>query len=317
MKSRIAVLVKPGKFEIEEREVSVGYENEVVVKIAQCGLCRWELNHWQGILGTCPQTPGHEWSGTVHDKGPGVTEFEIGDPVTALPGAPGFTDYTKIGKNRLFKLDKGVNLLHAMGEPLKCIMTVLRSTRAEAGDTGVIAGCGPMGLWCVQGLSGHMLPRLIAVDIDDAKLALAKKYGATHTVNAAKEDAAKAISDITGGRFADFVIDGSGVPSLLIESVKYLKRSRGRLLIMSSYESICKEFDFREATSRSAEIISPHPSYSLDEAEDMRRTVMMLDNLTFHSEDIVTHVYKLEDIQKAFEDLESRVPGYIKGTVVP
>ena len=64
MKTKRAILVKPGMFEISEIEIFPRPE-ELLVKIASCGLCNYELNHWRGLLGTCPQTLGHEWGGTV------------------------------------------------------------------------------------------------------------------------------------------------------------------------------------------------------------------------------------------------------------
>jgi threonine dehydrogenase-like Zn-dependent dehydrogenase len=319
MKSKRAFLIEPGRFEIREVEVSLG-PDDLMIEVRVNGLCNWELNHFKGYIGKCPLTLGHEWAGIVVDVGKNVKGFAVGDYVTGMPsgGMTGFSEYLAAPASNCFKLDKSVNIETATLEPLKCIVTVLRGAEPEAGDFGVILGCGPMGLACVQGLSGNFLGGLIAVDVDDTKLQLAKKFGATATVNPATEDAFKRISEITGGRLADFVIEGTGIPALLGTALKYVKANdRGRLVLMSSHEETCKEFDFRVAIQKSIKMIVPHPGYSLNAMDDLRRAVNAFNKGVFNMEDLVTHKFKLDEIQKAFEMLEHKPKGYIKGVVLP
>ncbi|MBD5457864.1 MAG: alcohol dehydrogenase catalytic domain-containing protein, partial [Lachnospiraceae bacterium] len=93
MKFKKAVLVEPGRFEILEVEENPG-RGQILVKVASCGLCNWELNFWQGKLGageTEPLVLGHEWAGTVTALGEGVTDFQIGDKVAC--GIPEMEDF--------------------------------------------------------------------------------------------------------------------------------------------------------------------------------------------------------------------------------
>ncbi|MFZ5989298.1 MAG: zinc-dependent alcohol dehydrogenase [Bacillota bacterium] len=318
MKTKRAFLVEPGRFEISEADI-YPKDDQVLVKITACGLCNWELNHWKGFIGTFPQPLGHEWTGTVVELGPNVKGLREGDVVTALPDSlTGFSEYTVVSEKNCFKLAATVDPKYAPGEPLKCIVTVLRAAVPEAGDNGVVLGCGPMGLWCIQALSGNLLSSLVAVDIDEKKLELASKFGATHVINPQKEDAAKRIEDITDRTMADFVIEGTGIPALLNTAQHYIRRTgRGRLILMSSHESTCREFDFREAISRSAQIIVPHPGYSTDQHEDFRRAVSYLNNGVFKVKEVISHQFSLENIQKAFETLENKPMGYLKGIVLP
>ena len=117
-----------------------------------------------------------------------------------------FSEYMLCTKGSYFKLAPHVDPQIALGEPLKCVVTVLRAAAPEAGDAGVVVGCRPMGIWAIQGLAGNLLSSLIAVDIDNKKLELAKKYGATHVINPREQDAVKIISQITNGKIEDFVI---------------------------------------------------------------------------------------------------------------
>jgi len=143
------------------------------------------LNHWKGQLGEYPQTQGHEVSGYVAETGEGVTGFNTGNIVTGLlDQLVGFSDYVVIWTNdKCLKLKDGFNPHYGIVEPVKCIITVLRGVIPEAGDYGVIQGCGPMGLWCIQALSGNMLSGIIAIDVDENRLVLAKKYGANYVIN--------------------------------------------------------------------------------------------------------------------------------------
>jgi 2-desacetyl-2-hydroxyethyl bacteriochlorophyllide A dehydrogenase len=315
VKTKMAYLIKPGQFEIRECEIR-HKADEVLVKVAVCGLCNWELNHWKGLLSSYPQTLGHEWAGEVVEVGSDVKSLKVGDKVAYLPGElAGFSEYAVAKEEHCFKLQQYVNLQEALGEPLKCIITVLRAAAVEAGDFGVVVGCGPMGLWCMQGLAGY-LSNIVAIDIDDSKLELAEKFGATHTINPKNKDVVENLSLITDGRMADFVIEGTGNPVVLNNSIDYLKSTgRGRLVLMSSHEKTSQNFDFRKLIEKSAALIAAHPSYSLNTNDDMRRAIDYINMGKFSMNGIITHRFTLENINAAFEALENKPEGYLKGVI--
>lgn len=317
MHTRRAFLVAPGKFEIRELDVAPG-PGQVLIRIAACGLCNWEQNHWKGLLGSFPQSLGHEWAGTVAAVGDGVTSLQIGDAVTGLPDSlSGFSDYIVTAATRCFKVRPGVPLEHALGEPLKCVVTVLRGAAPEAGDIGVVIGCGPMGLWCLQGLRGRFLSALIAIDIASYKLELARRFGATHTINPRVEDAVARIAEISSGHMADFVIEGTGIPEVLDQAMTYLCARRGRLALMSAHERAAHTFDWRPVQNKGVTIMGTHPSFSTDEMDDMRRAVTLLNAGTFELDGVISHRFPLAQIQEAFETLEAKPVDYIKGIVIP
>ncbi|MDR2888999.1 MAG: alcohol dehydrogenase catalytic domain-containing protein, partial [Lachnospiraceae bacterium] len=201
MKFKRAFLVEAGRFEVMEIEENIN-PNEVMVRIASCGMCNFDLNFWNGRLNFYgfPHRLGHEFAGTIVEVGEAVTNYKIGDKVSVLMrGFGGYSEYRAVVADRLQRLADDIDPKYALGEPQKCIMTVLRAIRPEAGDYGVVLGCGPMGLWTIMGLKGNYLGGLIAIDIDDEKLALAKKYGATHVINPQKEDVIGRLAEITNG----------------------------------------------------------------------------------------------------------------------
>lgn len=317
MKTRRAFLVQPGEFELREIDVEPGH-GDVLVKITACGLCNWEQNHWKGLLGQCPQTLGHEWAGTVVATGGGTNGIQVGDNVTALPDAlSGFSDYVVARAGSVRKLAPTVRPEHALGEPLTCVVNVLRAAGPQAGDHAAVIGCGPMGLWCIQALSGSMLNSLIAVDVAPAKLDLARRFGATHTVDASRGDAAAQIGQITDGWMADFVIEGSGNPNVISQAAQYLKDRRGRLVIMSAHECVGPAFDWRVIQSKGITVIGAHPQFSPDFGDDFRRAVSLLNRGVFRTDGLISHRFDLEHINQAFQTLEHKPAGYIKGIVVP
>lgn len=315
MKTKAAILVEPRRFEIREKELEM-QADEVLIKIQVCGLCNWELNHFKGILGEYPMSLGHEWAGIIVDKGSEVNSFQIGDRVAVLPDSlEGFAEFGVTKAKNCFLVEEGVDLKNVLLEPLKCVVTVLRAAAPEPGDYGVVVGCGPMGLWCIQALEDKTMAGVIAVDVDEKKLDLAKKFGASYVINGKKCDVKEKIKSITQGHMADFVIEGTGRTEMLEQAAGYLKTGRGRLVLMSYYDRKAEGFDFRLFSDLSLQLLNPHPSYSLNPLDDARRAMALVNKGTFSQKDIITHKFGLEEIQKAFEIMENKPDNYVKGVI--
>jgi len=118
MKTKHAILVKPERFEIEETEISPA-KDQILAKVAACGLCNHELNHWKGILGTCPMTLGHEWTGTVVEAGADVKNFKPGDRITVFPEVKrdGFSEYAVIHYNHCAKVSPNIDIVMLLPNP--------------------------------------------------------------------------------------------------------------------------------------------------------------------------------------------------------
>jgi threonine dehydrogenase-like Zn-dependent dehydrogenase len=174
-----------------------------------------------------------------------------------------------------------------------------------------------MGLWAIQAIAGNMVPYLFAIDIDEEKLKLAKKFGATHTINPLKQNAEEYIAKITGGHMADFVIEGTGSPKTVKTAMQCLRKGKGRLVLMSSYEHEDEGFNYKMAMEKSIEVRVAHGLYSNNEMDDMRRAVECLNSGAFKMDEIINHTFELNEIEKAFQTLENKPTGYLKGIVVP
>jgi len=326
MEIKYAELIAPQKFAIRYGELKTG-DNEVMMKIAACGLCKWEIeNHYEGKLGTFPQRLGHEPVGAIVEVGKNVKGWKIGERVTGLlPGLlkpesemslEGFATYATANPHWLVKVPDNIELEYALGEPLKCISTIARAANHQFGDYVFLIGCGAMGLLVLATLKGNTAAEVIAVDLLPERLKLAEEMGATITLNSKECDVDKEIQRITKGHGIDVAIEATGNPKALQIASRVLGSRRPKLVI-AGYHGSSTTCDMNAWCRRGVEIHVPHPNYSLDELEDMRRAIRALSKGIFPMEKIITHRFKLDEIQTAFETATSKPKEYIKGIVTP
>ena len=315
MLSRQAVLVEPRRFEIEERDITPG-PDQLLVKMTACGLCNWELGHWTGVLDTPPMTLGHEGCGIVTEVGKDVTRFAVGDAVTGLPDTLCcFADYYLLSEISTLKVSAAPEPGLALGEPLCCVQNVVRAAHPQAGDLVAMVGCGPMGQWCIQYLAGHLPGAIIAVDLDPKKLAMAQTFGATHTVNPGDGDAVAVVSTLTAGHMADIVIEGTGSATGIQQAID-LVTTNGTVIVMSSFKHP-EPVDMVGCSTKAVRMVFAYPSIFPDTVDSLRRLGYAINNGIFHVSPLISHIFALENIQQAFQTLEDKPAGYLKGIVIP
>jgi threonine dehydrogenase-like Zn-dependent dehydrogenase len=142
----------------------------------------------------------------------------------ATPG--GMASYMVFPKEALVhKISKNVKAHHAAyAEPLSCALHAVERANIKFADTVVVAGCGPIGLGMIAGAAAKFPATLIALDLDERKLEVAKKCGATHTINIGKQDPVQIIRDMTEGYGADIYLEGTGHPAAVLQGLKILRK---------------------------------------------------------------------------------------------
>lgn len=140
------------------------------------------------------------------------------------PGA--MAEYMVFPKEALVhKVDKALPPAHAaFAEPLSCAFHAVERAGIAFDDVVVVAGCGPIGLGMVAGAAAKSPAELIALDMANDKLELAKLCGATRVINIRETDAVKAVRDLTGGYGADIYIEGTGHPSAVAQGLNLLRK---------------------------------------------------------------------------------------------
>ena len=247
---KAAILTEVNKpLEIDEIEFKGPLlAGQVLVKMKYSGICGKQTDEMDGKAPDpfIPHLLGHEGSAEVIDIGPQVTKTKKGDMVvlhwrkgsgiqseTPLYYRNGsrvnagwvttFNEYAVVSENRLTVIPKESDPMVAA--LFGCVVTtgvgaVLNKAGVESEDTVVIYGCGGIGLCAVQAASLKNVKKLIAIDIKEKALDMAKEFGATDIINASKEDALKRVLEITQEKGASKVFLCVGIIKVIEEGIE-------------------------------------------------------------------------------------------------
>jgi L-iditol 2-dehydrogenase len=245
----------PENVRLEEREQPHINESEVLVKIQAALTCGTDIKTYRrGHKLLPPPSPfGHEFSGDIAEVGKNVEGFSEGMRVVAANSAPcGHCFYCKRGRESLcenlfflwgafaeyIKIPERIvrkNLLEipthvkyeeaALTEPLACVIHGVEESGIRMGDTVVINGAGPIGLFFTS-LVKMKGARIIQTDLVDERLKVAEKLGADHIINAGKgEDyTITKVKELTDGRGADVAIEAVGYPQIWETTIKMTRK---------------------------------------------------------------------------------------------
>ena len=239
----------PGQKNLENRpKPTIKMPTEAVIKITKTTICGTDLHILKGDVATCkPGTVlGHEGVGVVDAVGPGVATFKPGDRVLiSCITACGRCDYCRKGmyshcttggwilgnsidgtQAELVRIPYADTSLYpipqgADEEALVMLSDILPTGfecgvlngKVQPGSSVAIVGSGPIGLAALLTAQFYSPAELIMIDLDDNRLAVGKRFGATATVNSADGNAAQQVMKLTGGRGVDTAIEAVGIPA--------------------------------------------------------------------------------------------------------
>jgi (R,R)-butanediol dehydrogenase/meso-butanediol dehydrogenase/diacetyl reductase len=240
---RAAVFHAPGDVRIESvAEPPPPGPGELLIKVSKAALCGTDSAEWAHgpLLARPPVILGHEFTGQVVAAGAGTSELTPGTRVVSGAGiscgrcewcAAGRTnlcaDYQTLGLHRdggLAELvlspaaicrpvpDRLNDVSAAMAQPLAVAMHAARRGDVGPGRSCVVIGAGGIGSFVIAAAAALGATPLIAIDVDEARLATAAALGATSVVNASLQDGAGEVLSATAGEGAQVVIEASGAP---------------------------------------------------------------------------------------------------------
>lgn len=263
MKTLAAILVQTkNPLVLDEIEIPKLREGQILVKIHYSGICGTQLNEIDGKKGEdkwLPHCLGHEAVGTVCDMGPGVSRMKVDDNVvlTWLRGegidAGGvqygwgksvvnagpvttFQEYAVVSESRVFTT--GSSALTDMHVLMGCAaptgMGAVRNVlKVQKGNSFLVFGSGGVGLCAISMARKLGANPIIAVDISNERLKLAKSFGADVTVNLTSESIADAIANHCGGTI-DCAVEACGSPTALNDILGFLRPQGGKVVVIGN-----------------------------------------------------------------------------------
>ena len=180
-----------------------------------------------------PCTAGYTSVGEVADVGPDVQNFKKGDLVFAGGAHSTYGIYPESPSSYPILLPKGSDLRKMVYTRMAAVsMTALRVSEVELGDWAVVQGVGSVGN-CAAQMLALQGANVIAIDIAQKRLDIAKKCNIEHTANPDKQDLVEAVKELTGGKGVNTVVEATGVPAL-VERCFALCAPLGELILLGS-----------------------------------------------------------------------------------
>ena len=337
---RAAVLVEPGRFEIQRRPRPRPGPGEVLVRIARTGICGTDMHIFRGhyAVENLPMIPGHEFTGHIACVGSGVSGLETGIPVVVdmnigctrcfwcrrneilncpemqqmgitMDGA--FAEFISVPARLVITAPESVPPeVLALTEPLSCVVRAARKAGVTFGQSAVVIGTGPIGNLHVQLLRTIGAAPVIAADISPERVKMAVDAGAD--VGISDPSALRqAVMDATGGRGADLVIECVGDARLYARAQELMRRGGhlaafgitgpNEILSLDILTTVLQENSVKGSVAGMG--------------QDMHDSLTLLAHGRIKTDAFTGTTYPLEQIQSAFDSFADR-PQDLKTQIV-
>jgi threonine dehydrogenase-like Zn-dependent dehydrogenase len=329
-------LTEVGKSEVREIEKPTPKAGEVLLKVGMVGFCGGDMNGFKGLfpLQEYPNILGHEVGATIESLGAEVPEaIQVGTRVTLYPYlACGICVACRKGRPNACKTNKtmGVrrpgamtryvcapwedifpseSLSHrelALAEPLTVGFHAVSRGRVSAEDRVAVLGCGIVGLGAVASAVNKGAV-VIAIDLDDSKLEIARKIGVAYTINPAKEDLHARLQEITGGDGPDVIIEAVGSPTTYrtaVEEVAFLGR-----VVCIGYAKAPVEFNTSLFVQKEIEILG---SRNCVGKSDFPEVISYLEEGKFPVDEVISKVISIDEGPETLAAWAANPQGIIK-----
>ncbi len=336
MKTQAAILVESkAPLEIADIEIPSLSFGQVLVRVHYSGICGSQLGEIDAVKGPDPYLPhllGHEGSGVVQQVGPGVSRVQAGDHVvlhwrkaSGIEAEPAcyrlgekvvnagwvttFNQQAVISENRLTPIPQNFPLDLAV--LYGCALTtgfgvIEHDAKVKLGESVLILGCGGIGLCSVLAASLRGAYPIVALDLVDEKLELAKAYGASHQLNLqglASEEMKQKLLSIVAGQGFDAVIENTGQPEL-IETCYELTAAQGSCVLVGiqpkgtkvRLDTMPLHFDKR--------LVGSHGGKCVPDL-DIPRYIKLQNAGFFDPQALVRQRFKLEEVNEAIAGMRS------------
>lgn len=337
MKTPAAILVETGRpLVIDNIEIPKLAPGQALIEITYSGVCHTQLLECRGYRGPdafLPHCLGHEGSGIVQEVGPGVTKVKPGDRVILswIKGLGAnvagttyawdgkrvnsgaittFSRHSVISENRLTVMPAGMSMKDAA--LLGCAVATgmgaaLNTAQAQPGQSVAVFGTGGVGLAAIAGPAIAGCLPIIAIDVNDDRLALAERMGATHLVNPNNVDPVEAIKKICPGG-VDIAIEASGRPAVMRQALASV-RSQGGIAVVVGNAREGEELTINpKELNQGKQLRGTWGGDSVPD-RDFPRYCRFVESGKLNLQPLLANSFRLENINEALEALEQGAVG--------
>lgn len=348
-KMRAVQLFAPGDVRCTEIDVPrIESDDDVIIKVKACGVCGSDIPRVmsKGAY-RYPIVIGHEFAGEVAETGTACGDLKPGDRVCVMPlinchtcdycrvGAAvacdhydyygsridgAMAEYIRVSAANVLPIPDSVSFEEAaMCDPASVALHAVTKANVLPGQAVAVFGLGAIGFIALQWLANIGCGKVIAVDVIDDKLELAKKLGATHCVNAKKEDPVKAILDYTGGKGADACIEIAGVSVTQINSLDSVRKLGTVVLCGISYDDLVVPNKTLSKILRGELIVkgSWNSSIAPLPINEWKSSLMFMETGKIDLGELITHRVRLEDCMPVFRMMYDRSETFTKVMFLP
>jgi len=337
--NRVGRVVEPATVDFLTRTVGEPKPNQVVVKIVSSAICGSDLHIFKGKhpLAPLPVTIGHELAGDVVAVGSEISKIKIGDRVTIEPvivcgkcracktgnygycenisftyrnGDGAMADYITVEEPYVYKLPGHLSYnAGALIEPLSVAVHAVRRADIKMGEKVLVIGAGAIGL-LIAALCRKIGATEVAIaDYSPKRLEIALKLGATTVINPSEKDVYEVVNEITGSIGMDKTFECVGLEATFNQAIMSLRKN-GLATIIGIFENPNIAISATRFITHEIKVQgSQGYCWDFPIALEMSKEVDL--------EKLVTHTFKLQDLQQALETCLDRNSGAIKVIVQP
>ena len=296
-------------------------EDDVLLQVRRIGLCGSDLNSWRGRnpLVSYPCIPGHEIAATILEAYSSHPEWQPGTAVCVSPYSScgkcpsclrqrpnacqfnqtlgvqrdgALTERIAVPAHRLYPADLSLDEL-CLVEPLTVGFHAVSRGRVSAEDIVAVLGCGGVGLGAVSG-AAFRGANVIAIDVNDLKLATAQRAGAAHAIHSGRENLHARLAELTNGRGPDVIIEAIGRPQTFRAAVEEVAFTGRVVYIGYAKEDVA--YETRLFVQKELDILGSRNA----QPDDFRDVISMLEAKRFPVHDAITHTIQMEKVPAIF-----------------
>jgi L-iditol 2-dehydrogenase len=347
MKSTMAAAVLDRPFSMEVRQVPIPAlkPDEALIQVYCIGICGSDVHYYEhGKIGRYevknPIILGHELAGVVVQIGTAVTNLDVGDRVAVEPGVTcGRCDYCKSGRYNLcpdvvfmatppvdgawaeyvavrsdflYKLPDGMSFEEgALLEPLSVGFHAMQRAKVSPKDKVLVTGLGPIGLLAIAAAKMFGVTRLCGSDVVEFRRNLAMQMGASGVFNPLDGNLSDRVAKTLDGNKADVVIESSGNPRAISDTVNLVKRG-GRIVLIGLPTTDAIPLDIPALIDAELDVYGVFRY-----ANTYPAAIQALSNSRQNISQVITHRYDLCDIKEAVELARTNKEQSIKVMIYP